>query len=381
VLDGQIMPGETDVFKVRLSSSRSYRVNVTAREFQPYVGDAVPGFFNSAVTVKDSTGRVVANSDDAARFRPDPDFVFTPSKTAFYTFEIHDVLYRGRADFVYSIEIAPCRADCRVGAKNGTNAYSRTGPDGAFGFAGTVAKSGAKELCEFSVESPGLRVFEVTARRKGSPLDAVLTLFKMPDMEPLAQWDDTTNRIFVGTVAQGECDSVGEFVFKEAGQYAVEISDRTGHGGEDYFWELEIRPPRPDFEVYSARSTLPLLRGIPLKVDFAIVRKDGFDGSVTLEFPKNVRAKGNVATSGVDRITVELTYTGRKPLELAPARVCAMGTIGGKTVRKDAVPCDEYEQAFAWKHLVPAKYFLMRSTPMRFQPKKKGRKPSSSPKR
>ena len=375
ILDGQIMPGETDVFKVHLSSSRSYRVKVAAREFQPYVGDAVPGFFNSVVTVKDSSGRVVANADDADRFRPDPDFVFTPSETAFYTFEIHDVLYRGRADFVYSIEIAPCCADDRGGAKRDVAGHSRTGPDGSLGFAGTVAKPGAKELREFSIETPGRRVFEVTARRKGSPLDAVLTLFKMPDMEPLAQWDDTTNRIFVGTVVQGECDSVGEFVFKEAGQYAVEISDRTGHGGNDYFWELEIRPPRPDFEVYSARSTLPLLRGIPLKVDFAIVRKDGFDGNVTLEFPKDVRARGNVATSGVDRITAELTYVGRKPLELAPARVCARGSIGGKMVRKDAVPCDEYEQAFAWKHFVPAKCFLMRSTPGRFPPpKKKGRK-------
>ena len=177
------------------------------------------------------------------------------------------------------------------------------------------------------------------------------------------QLDDTTNKVFVGTVPQGECDPVGEYDFKEPGRYVAEISDRTGHGGEGYFWNLEIRRPTPGFEVYSTRSTLPLYRGKPLKVDFAVVRKEGFTGSVTLEFPKDVKARGNVATSGVDRVSVMLTYVGRKPLEMRKVKVSARGKIGGKMVRRDVVPCDEYEQAFAWRHLVPAESFLMRATP------------------
>jgi hypothetical protein len=187
------------------------------------------------------------------------------------------------------------------------------------------------------------------------------------------QWDDTTNKVFVGTVPQGECDPVGEYDFKEPGRYVAEISDRTGHGGEGYFWDLEIRRPTPGFDVYSTRSTLPLYRGRPLKVDFAILRKEGFTGTVVLEFPKDVRARGNVATSGVDRISVMLTYVGRKPLELQTVKITARGKIGGKVVRKGVVPCDEYEQAFAWLHLVPAESFLMRATPGKF-PQKQNRK-------
>jgi hypothetical protein len=114
-----------------------------------------------------------------------------------------------------------------------------------------------------------------------------------------------------------------------------------------------------------------LYRGRPLKVDFAIVRKEGFAGSVTLEFPKDVKAKGNVATSGVERITAELTYVGRKPVEFCKVGVSARGKINGRMERRKVVPCDEYEQAFAWKHLVPARYFLMRATPRRTPPQKK----------
>ena len=357
VLDGQIMPGETDVFRLRLSGGRRYSVKVTARELQPYVGDAVPGFFNPVVAIRDSSGRVIASADDEERFRPDPLFDFKPPVPDVYTLEIHDVLYRGRADFVYSVEVVPY-----VLPTSARKEDSAAG-NGVLRFSGCISKAGAKGVCEFTVDEPGIRVLEVTARRKGSPLDAVLTLRKVSGGDPLMQWDDTTNTVFVGTVPQGECDPVGEYRFKEPGRYIAEISDRTGHGGEGYFWDLEIRRPTPGFEVYSTRSTLPLYRGKPLKVDFAVVRKEGFTGSVTLEFPKDVKARGNVATSGVDRISVMLTYTGRTPLDMRQVRVSARGKIGGKMVRRDVVPCDEYEQAFAWRHLVPAESFLMRATP------------------
>ena len=53
VLDGQILPGSTDAFPLRLAKGRRYRFKATARELQPYVGDAVPGFFNASLTLKD----------------------------------------------------------------------------------------------------------------------------------------------------------------------------------------------------------------------------------------------------------------------------------------------------------------------------------------
>ena len=343
LLDGQIMPGQTDSFMLRLKKQRRYSFRVTARELQPYVGDAVPGFFNASIALKDETGAVVASADDAMRFRPDPVMDFSPVDDGTYRLEIHDVLYRGRADFVYSISVSEGAAAAR--------------PYTAYG----VVAPGESARREIDVKSPGRMVLEVFARRLGSPLDAVLTLRRAPDGPVLARWDDVTNTVFVGTIPQAECDPRGEYDFTEPGRYVAEVSDRTGHGGPDYFWRLEVHPPKPGFAVYSTRSTLPLANGSPLKVKFHVLRHDGFDGAVKLEFPKEVRCVGGVATTGVEVVTAQLFAMGPAITEPRPVQVFAEAEIGGRTVRAPVVPCDEYEQAFAWKHLVPAESFIVTS--------------------
>ena len=350
VLDGQIMPGETDVFRVRLAKGRSYAFTVTARELQPYIGDAVPGFFNAVVTLKDASGKVVAAADDADRFRPDPELLYTPPAEGLYTLEIHDVLFRGRADFVYTVKV--------------DDAEARPLPDAD----GVVAEPGAVCAKTFTVDAPGPRVLEVTARRKGSPLDAVLTLRKEGG-PVLARWDDATNTVFAGTVPQGECDPVGMYDFPEPGRYVAEISDRTGHGGPDYAWWLDVRRPQPGFAVYSTRSTLPMKRGQSLAMGFRVVRKDGFSGAVSIEFPNYIAAEDAVVTAGVDQVTAKLRLFDdvlprdlpRTAGGLSPIELFARADIGGQTVRVPVQPCDEYEQAFAWKHLVPAEAFLFRA--------------------
>ena len=354
ILDGQIMPGSTDTFRLRFAAGKPYAFRIVARELQPYIGDAVPGFFNAVLTLKDDAGNVVATADDEARFRPDPTLTFTPAQESDYWLEIHDVLYRGRADFVYQITIDadPLPPD----TPNGT--FSPFPPP-----AGVVAKAGDVSTKTFTIDVPGPRVLEVTARRRGSPLDAVLTLRKASGGEPLAQWDDATNTVFTGTIPQGECDPVGLFDFKEPGEYVAEITDRTRHGGSDYVWWLEVRRPSPHFEVYSTRSTLPLKGGVPLKVGFRILRKDGFTGTVKLEFPEGIRARNTVATSGVDTVTAELFYTKKRPSALQTVKIYAQAKIDGTTVHVPVIPCDEYEQAFAWHHFVPAEAFLFRGQP------------------
>jgi hypothetical protein len=51
--------------------------------------------------------------------------------------------------------------------------------------------------------------------------------------------------------------------------------------------------------------------------------------------------------------------------------VSARGKVNGKMIRHQVIPCDEYEQAFAWRHFVPAKSFVMRATPGKQQPPRK----------
>lgn len=344
ILDGQIMPGETDSFSLQLAANRPYTFAVTARELQPYIGDAVPGFFNAIITLKNAQGEVVAVADDTQRFRPDPVLHFTPSANGEYRLEIHDVLYRGRGDFVYSV---------RITADGAKVHHPPRKPQG-------IVKRGKAASHTFTVDQPGKRVFEVFARRRGSPLDAVLTLRKVAGGPILAQWDDVTNKVFVGTIPQAECDPIGEYEFKESGEYVAEVSDRTGNGGPDYAWWLDIREPRPSFAVYSTRSTLPLMRGVPLKVGFQVIRKDGFQGDITIETPLSIHPANNVITNGANQVTASLTYVGRPPVPFTATKLFASAMIDGRKVTVPVVPCDEYEQAFAWKHLVPAEKFWMR---------------------
>ena len=365
VLDGQIMPGSTDFFRLKLAAGKRYAFKVTARELQPYIGDAVPGFFNAVISLKDADGTVVATADDDARFRPDPVLTFAAEQDGDYLLEIHDVLYRGRADFVYAIAINA--ADAHLAKPvSATTPYplNEAGlPRLAAAPDGCVAQPGAVSTKTFTIDRPGPHILEVTARRRGSPLDAVLTLKEKPNGPPLAQWDDVTNTVFSGTIPQEECDPTGRYDFQKPGDYVAEITDRTGHGGDAYVWWMDVRRPTPDFEVRSARSTLPLKGGAPLKVDFHILRKDGFTGPVVLEFPENIRAQNSVATAGVDTVTAVLFFKGRRPEPIRPLTLFAHATIGGRTVRKPVIPCDEYEQAFAWRHLVPARTFLFRGLP------------------
>ena len=229
VLDGQVMPGQTDAFRLHLKKQARYSFKVTARELQPYVGDAVPGFFNPTISLKDGSGATVATADDYMRFRPDPVMEFAPCADGVYKLEIHDLLYRGRGDFVYSIAVSE---GCAAHAEHAPTADGVVGP-------GEVARK------SIYVKKPGRMVREVFARRLGSPLDAVLTLRREPGGPVLARWDDVTNSVFVGTIPQAECDPRGVYDFKEPGKYVAEISDRTGHGGTDYFWRLDVRPPVP----------------------------------------------------------------------------------------------------------------------------------------
>ena len=345
VLHGQIQPGTTDTFRLHLNGGTPYAFQVTARELQPYIGDAVPGFFNAVLTVRDASGNVLAKADDDSRFLPDPHLLFTPPANGFYSLEIHDLLYRGRADFVYAITAGPSHVRP---ALTGSLPHIVPGP----GLSATqivhIAESGSYTL-------------EVTARREGSPLDPVLTLRSLRDGSLLAQWDDTTNTVFCGTIPQSECDPIGRYEFSQPGDYLAEITDRTGHGGPDYAWRLDVRRAEPSFDVRSTRSTLPLRRGKPLPVTFRIERKNGFDGDIRLEFPAGMLPSTSLLTSGVSQVTIDLSWNGRPEPTIGEVRLFAHAESAGKSLRVPVIPCDEYEQAFAWKHLVPARTFWLQT--------------------
>ncbi len=104
VLNGQIMPGDRDRFRFRAEAGQQLVVRTQARSLIPYLADAVPGWFQAAVSVYNAAGMEIAYADDF-RFDPDPVLYYQIPRTGEYELEIHDAIYRGREDFVYRISV------------------------------------------------------------------------------------------------------------------------------------------------------------------------------------------------------------------------------------------------------------------------------------
>ena len=88
----------------RRSKGQQLVIAASARELIPYIADAVPGWFQAALTLYDAKGNELAYADHY-RFHPDPVLYYEIPADGQYIVEIHDSIYRGREDFVYRITV------------------------------------------------------------------------------------------------------------------------------------------------------------------------------------------------------------------------------------------------------------------------------------
>ncbi|HEV2444682.1 MAG TPA: hypothetical protein VGS58_02115, partial [Candidatus Sulfopaludibacter sp.] len=98
VLNGQMMPGTTDRYRFTATRGQHIVIAAAARELMPYISDAVPGWFQAAIVLRDPAGREVASADHF-RFHPDPVLDYEIPADGGYQIEIHDSNFRGREDF------------------------------------------------------------------------------------------------------------------------------------------------------------------------------------------------------------------------------------------------------------------------------------------
>ena len=378
VLDGQVLPGETDVFRLELKGGARLMCLVTARELTPYLGDAVPGFFNPVLRLADESGAEVAFADDYG-YLPDPVLACEVPSNGVYRLEIRDNLYRGRADFVYSIA---CFADGRKLPSVASRAFAAhpkvnvSHEDGAWTWRGTLATPGAVAVRDFEISKPGAWQFETFARQHGSPLDGVVKLFGpmtgffWKSGPLLATWDDVTNSVFVGSVPQAECDPVGCWRFSEPGTYRLVVSDRVGGGDGDYQFMLSAKPAEPTFEAYASKSTFVLPPGKTerLKFNVRIVRRNGFAGPVALDGDGAFKFTPAQVAATADVATVTAQPLDRKWFGPREFRFSARAEVSAGCERiVPIVPADEMEQAFAYTHLLPSdafRVFIHRQTPL-----------------
>ena len=364
VLDGQIMPGQTDTWTLHLQKGRTVTLRTVARELQPYIGDAVPGFFNPALRIVDTNGAEVAFADDNF-YHPDPVLVFTPPADGGYKLEVHDLLYRGREDFVYSITV---EAGAHPVDPRRVSLWPNPAPQTPAGvpytaFTGVVARAGASCEHVFEVKEAGEYVFDLLARRVGSPLDARLSVIGPAGGKPVAVLTDATNLVFRGSLIQGECDPVGTCRLA-AGPYRLRIEDEAGKGGPEWSYVLRVHRPAPSFEVWTAKSSFAFRAwsGSPAMKVF-VVRNGGFEGPVKLLETPDFRFAPPVIPAGTNMLKVALVSKQRNQQDVKELQFSASAQINGKTQTVRIQPADEYNQAFAWDHLLPAHAFAVRTWP------------------
>ncbi len=414
IVNGQIMPGEQDRFRFKARKGQRLVVAVSARELIPYIADAVPGWFQAAVTLYDARGDVVGYADDF-RFNPDPVLYYKIANDGEYVLEIKDALYRGREDFVYRITLGEIPfitsifpLGCAAGAQATVDVRGWNFPRSSLApntkapgiqllsvrnedvlsnlvpFAvdtlpecleqepnntrekaqavtlpiiinGRIDFAGDWDVFRFDGRAGEKIVAEVQARRLNSPLDSVLRLTDSAGKQ-LAFNDDHEDK-GAGLITH-HADSLIEFSLPANGAYYVHLGDAQRKGGPEYGYRLRISAPRPDFALRVVPSSISLRAGEIIPVTVYALRRDGFAGDIALELKDaapGFTLSGGWVPGNLEQ--VRLTLTAPSGAVKPPVNLGLEGraNIDGREIVRRAMPAEDMMQAFAYRHLVLAK--------------------------
>lgn len=425
VLNGQVLPGETDCFKFIARKGQTLVFVVQARSLIPYLADAVPGWFQSVISLYNAQGREVAYEDDYLS-SPDPAMSYTVPDDGEYTIEIRDSIYRGREDFVYRIITGempyavtsfplggPAYGTTKVELKglnigNGESFIEPrlyepgivTVPPPAGGvpipmlfFADNVPETFEKENNNSTVIGNQIRIpavvngkidvpgdidnfvftgkageriiAEVYARRLGSPLDSALRLSDSKGMV-LQTNDDHLDRT-MGMVTH-HADSYINFVLPVSGAYHLTLRDTQGKGGDFYAYRLRVSQPRPDFRLRVSPSTVSIPRGGVIPLSLFVQRLDGFTNDIVLSLedaPPGYSLTGGTLRGSTGDLPVTLSAAYDVPTNTTAIKIVGTALYDGLPVKRMALPCEDMMQAFFYRHLMVSEDFIVLTLPDR----------------
>ncbi len=422
VVNGQILPGGVDHYRFHARQGQKLVIAASARELIPYIPDAVPGWFQATLTLQDAKGKELAYSD-AFRFNPDPVIYFEVHQQGEYVVEIKDSVYRGREDFVYRITISESpfvtsvfplggpagkptdlelrgwnlpAASLKITLTNNAAILPVTVSKGKLvsnrvpvalgtlpectelGSANSRSNAQAISLpvvVNGRLNQPGEgRVFrfdgrggqeivaEVYARRLNSPLDSTLKLTDATGRQ-LAFNDDHEDKGF--GLNTHHADSYIRTKLPADGTYYLELRDAQRQGGPEFGYRLRVSPPEPDFELRVAPSSINVRAGLSAQLTVYALRKDGFTNEISLalgDAPAGFSLSGARIPAGRDEVRLTLSAPALATKEPAAISIEGRARIGGKFFTRKAVPAEDMMQAFAYRHLVPARELEVAAT-------------------
>lgn len=381
VINGQILPGDVDRFRIQGQKGQRVRFQIFARHLIPFLADAVPGWFQATIALFDEGGKELAFADDT-RFEPDPSLAFRFPKTGIYEVEIRDAIYRGREDFVYRLAITRDEPTAFAPVRKNDSGlpiadyFSRKLPHGMEvepndsrksaqritsprWLTGRIDRPKDNDYFQFKGRAGEPIVVEVFARRQTSLLDSLIRLL---DSEgKVLQWNDDHEtkegqvRKETGTVTHA-ADSYLMATLPSDGDYLVQLADAEGKGGLDYGYHLRISGPHPDFELRMVPSSInvPLGRSVPVTIH--ALRRDGFTGDIDVnlaEPPQGFTLSGARLMDSQNRVQAILTAPATASLGPTHLTFEGQALIHETLIRHPVVPAEDRMQAFLYRHLTP----------------------------
>ena len=417
VINGQIMPGDTDRFSFAAKKGMRLVVDAAARDVIPYLADAVPGWFQAVIRLTDSAGTEVSFAD-SFHYRQDPVLYFEVPRDDRYTIEIRDSIYRGREDFVYRITLGEipfvtsvfplgARVDSELKVQlSGWNltkteldiktmSRQRYRPvrwysaDQGSGLSvhfplqidhwpevidqepnndrssaqkittrmtinGRIDQPGDQDV--FLIEGGGRLVAEIHARRLGSPLDSMLTLTDA-DGNEVAFNDDHIDKS--QALLTHHADSHLTASVPAKGNYYLHVTDAQQNGGAEFSYRLCMRAPQADYELRVVPSSIIARAGQVVPITVFALRKDGFAEDIELtlvEPPDGFRIDGGVVPGQADQVRMTLTVPTtppEQPVALEMEGAARRRIRSRSMIVRPAIPAENMMQAFIWYQLVP----------------------------
>ena len=429
IVNGQIAPGFVDAYRFEARKGQHLVIKAYTRDLVPYMADAVPGWFQSVLTLYNGQGRVVAFSD-SFRFHPDPVIYYEVPEDGEYVLTISDALFRGREDFVYRISISespfitsvfPLGRQVGESVSPEVRGWNTDGaevklppaevPPGVYYV--TVSKNGmVSNRVPFAVDAlpeavekepnnnPGeaekvslpvivngridqlgdfdvfaiegkagqTLVAEVIARRLDSPLDSILRITDAHG-KPVALNDDYEDP-GMGLMTY-HADSYIMVQLPADGVYFVWIGDTTRKGGAEYGYRLRLSEPRPDFALRVVPSGIAIRGQSANAVRVYAIRKDGFAGDiqVSLKEPPEGFANSPVVLRGnQEMVQLGIKTTLTDSGGAIALRIEGRAKVGDQEIVHEAVAAEDRMQAFLWRHLLPVADFRVRVYDPNYQP-------------
>ncbi len=203
-------------------------------------------------------------------------------------------------------------------------------------------------------------VAEVLGRRLRSPLDSLVRVIDASGA--VVAWnddfEDNDEYLYrLGGLLTHDADSWLRTELPADGAYYVEVADAQGQGGSAYAYRLRVGPPDPDFALRVTPASVNAIAGLATPVCVHVLRRDGFDGEIEMvlrDAPEGFVLSGGRIPPGKRSIWMTLSTPARTPEGAVAIHLEGRAVIGGREVRRRALPADELMQAFLYRHLAPA---------------------------